>query len=262
MKMKTPLALALIGLAGFSSAQLSTANGLFVDRVFTDFTTSNRSETINYPTSAIISDLNLTDDGIGGNFANRTDLVFSADGGTSKLLLDRTQNFSVFADVTMNLPAGTPNTPRKEAGFRINSDVTGDTLFIVNSDAGEIVVFGGGAPFYLFGNNALGNGYTPGQTIRLGIDYEWDAVTSTGFLTYHAGALSSPRAAYSNLERSFFGNTSLAMYQQAGGISATPDQGTVTTFANITTGAPVPEPATMAALGLGALALLKRRRSR
>ncbi len=34
---------------------------------------------------------------------------------------------------------------------------------------GEIVAFGGGAPFYIFGNNGGGNGYTPGTTILMGI---------------------------------------------------------------------------------------------
>jgi len=50
----------------------------------------------------------------------------------------------------------------------MNSPI-GDMLFIVNSDAGEIVAFGG--PFYLFGNNGGGNGYTPGTPILMGIEY-------------------------------------------------------------------------------------------
>jgi hypothetical protein len=40
-------------------------------------------------------------------------------------------------------------------------------LFLVNSDAGEIVTFGG--PFHSFGNNGGGNGYTPGTSILLGV---------------------------------------------------------------------------------------------
>lgn len=39
----------------------------------------------------------------------------------------------------------------------------------MNSDAGVIVTFGG--PFNLLGNNGGGNGYGPGNTIFLGIEY-------------------------------------------------------------------------------------------
>jgi hypothetical protein len=102
---------------------------------------------------------------MGGNFANRHDFRLSRDGVNDHTFdIDTSFEFSTL----VNLSAGS-NAPRKEAGIRINSNITGDALFIVNTDAGEIVAFGGGAPFKSFGNNGGGNGYVPGTTILMGI---------------------------------------------------------------------------------------------
>ena len=104
------------------------------------------------------------------------------------------------------------NSPHKEAGLRLNSPVTGDVLFLVNSDAGEIVAFGGGAPFALFGSGS-GNGYTPGETILMGISIAASGDGPGGaanlinyFIDRHdgMGIIESGYQAYSNLE---FGST-------------------------------------------------------
>ena len=73
---------------------------------------------------------------------NRHDVLLSSDGGGSAhtFSIDDSYTFSTILNLS-----DTNNSPRKEAGIRINAPVTGDALFIVNSDAGEIVTFGGGA---------------------------------------------------------------------------------------------------------------------
>src|SRR4051794_5033695 len=95
--------------------------------------------------------------------ANRSDALASSNGGGAAHQYGIEDSF-VFT-TRLTLTAGF-NGPRKEAGIRFNSPI-GDMLFLVNSDAGEIVTFGG--PFHLFGNNAGGNGYTPGTSILLGV---------------------------------------------------------------------------------------------
>ena len=80
-------------------------------------------------------------------------MLLSSDAGASANVFSIDDTFTFKAEVTMRVGA---NSPRKEAGLRLNSPVTGDVLFLLNSDAGEIVAFGGGAPFALFGNNGWG----------------------------------------------------------------------------------------------------------
>ena len=104
----------------------------------------------------------------GGSGANRHDILLSGDGGATPLTMSIDTPFTISA--TLNLTDNS-NSPRKEAGIRINAPVTGDALFIINSDAGEIVTFGGGMPFHLFGNNGGGNGYTPGTPITMKLTY-------------------------------------------------------------------------------------------
>src|SRR5262249_49519959 len=138
---------------------------------------------------------------------NRHDVLVSADGGATALTLGIDQPFQI--QTTLNLTDGS-NTPRKEAGLRINAPVTGDVLFIVNSDAGEIVTVGGGGPFHVFGNNAGLNGYTPGTDITIGMKYTPGVPNTTAatpahieyFANYAAlgGSISTGSLAWSNLE--------------------------------------------------------------
>jgi hypothetical protein len=144
-------------------------DGVFVvPRVFNDFN-STLSVTNDYPTEVQFDERDLHPFDGGNTFANRHDALFSDDDGATPFAFQIGDSFNVRADVTLEVGS---NTPRKEAGIRVNSPITGDVLFIVNSDAGEIVAFGGGAPFFLFGKNADGNGYTPGQTIFMQMIYQ------------------------------------------------------------------------------------------
>ena len=128
---------------------------------------------------------------------------------------------------------GTPTSPRKEAGFRLDSSIGGDGLFIVNTDAHEIVAFGGPLPFYSFGNT-----YNSGTPIVLGMTYE--NIGGTNGIVYSANGVNSPFLPMSNLEQGVIDGSTLGGYLQVVGI--------------------VPEPSSIALLGLGALTLYLRRR--
>lgn len=141
-------------------------------RVFNDFSNSTLAIT-DEPTLVVFDEHNFTDDGIPGSFANRHDVLFSNDGGATAYQFTTDIGFTMSAVIT--LQAGTTS-PRKEAGIRFNSNVTGDAQFLINSDAGEIVAFGGGAPFYSFSAGALPD-YVPGTPLLMGITYSGDAAT-------------------------------------------------------------------------------------
>ncbi len=186
-------------------AQASSINALHESpRVYDDFSTSTLTITNNYPTQAVIDDRNLTEDGIGGSWANRHDLELSSDGGATPHVFNIDDGFVLQAIFKMDVGSVSP---RKEAGIRFNSTVTGDALFIVNSDAGEIVAFGGGAEFYSFSGGPQPD-YVPGTEILLGVKYS-GGTSSPRTLEYFIdrdpstvgiGIESSGPLAWSNLE--------------------------------------------------------------
>lgn len=227
-------------------------DGLFeVPRFFNDFTTSELTITNNFPVGASIDDRRLTDDGMGGNFANRHDLLLSSDGGASAHQFDIDNGFTVQG--VFNLSAGS-NSPRKEAGIRINSPITGDAQFIINSDAGEIVAFGGGAQFYSFSGGPQPD-YVPGTDILLGLTYSGETSSPRTIQYFIDRDPSTPGGiefaiggpfAFSNLENGpvdfnvgFYGQVSPANADDF--LTLTIDN---PTFVNI------PEPSTLALLGL------------
>jgi hypothetical protein len=222
--------------------------------VFSDFSTSTLNIANNYPSDIVIDDRDMTDDGMGGNFANRHDVLLSSDGGATAHVFDIEDGFTVKA--IFKLETGSV-APRKEAGIRINSPVTGDALFIINSDAGEIVAFGGGAQFYSFSGGPQPD-YVPGTEILLGLTYSGgtssprtvqyfiDRDPSTpGGIEYSMGG----PFAWSNLENGPT-NFNVGFYGQVAPANAN-DFMTLTItnpmFAN------VPEPASVALVALGML---------
>ena len=201
---------------------------------------------------------------------NRHDALMSGDGGATPQIFSIDDSYTFSAIVNLTASA---NSPRKEAGIRINSSVTGDALFIVNSDAGEIVTFGGGAPFNLFGKNSDGNGYTPGTNILLGftivaagdgvgagqnyIDYFIDRDPATvGVGVVHTGL-----RAWSNLEGGPV-NANVGVYLQGGPGAGNPGF-MHTVYTSVTYGA-VPEPATcvLSLVGCIGFGLIRRRGTR
>ncbi len=208
----------------------------------------------------------------GATGTNRHDFLLSTDNGATAHTFDIDDSFTF--STLINLSA-LSNSPRKEAGIRINSSVTGDALFIINSDAGEIVAFGGGAPFKSFGNNGGGNGYTPGTTILMGIREIGGGDGAGGVantLEYFidrdpfnpGGESTSGPLPWSNLEKGPLA-FNVVLYAQGGpALDAADSFNAVFTNISYTREAAIPEPATCALtmLGLAALGFIRSRRSR
>lgn len=271
---KCKILLAAAAIAAISAVTAhAQINGLHVnDRVFNDFTTSDltitHTNSVNqgfFGSSASIDETNYTDDGMGGNFANRHDIMLSRDGGASEFIFDIDQSWTFSTIVT--LEAGS-NAPAKEAGIRINSPITGDTHFIVKTN-GEIVVFGGGAPFFPFHAGANPD-YVPGTPILLGM-------TMTAFGDGNAagkntiqyfidrmpfaagGEASSPVFGWDNTEGGPV-NYHMGVYAQAG-VDLNNAQDFLSAGFNDIRFVPEPGTAVMSILGLLALAGFRRRRS-
>jgi hypothetical protein len=262
---KVWLAWAAAGVLSVSTAQAQNINGLINrPRVFNDHPTSTltmlNSNSVN-PGTASINDVFAA----GGAGANRHDVSLSSDAGATAHTFNIGDKFFFKAEV--NLTALT-NSPRKEAGLRLDSSPAsgvGDAQFFINTDAGEIVGLGGGGPFHSFGNNAGGNGYTPGTKILMGIKYIGKMGATPATLEYFidrglgAGVESSGPQPYTNLE---FGAVDFRASFYAQGGPSTAGDFVNGVFSNIMYGV-IPEPTTVA-LGLmgslGLLGLVRRRR--
>jgi len=202
-------------------------------------------------------------------WANRDDLLFSENGSTPASF-DTTDAFTFLADVTLHAD---PIAPRKEAGLRILNPVTGDALFIVNSDGHEIVGFGGGMPFF----NAVGAGATPynaGETVTLGLSYyQQGGVNGVVYTVVQNGnTFSSGFRPWENNEQGVGLGTNLGLYFQINNDPNNPTNSGGVTFSNIRYGRgrvadlidstpnAIPEPGTLALLGASLLPLVGLRR--
>ena len=254
MKKMLWISAAALQLGLVSSALGATlVNGIMKNpRVFNDYPDSTLTFDANYPSSIHIRDTFNTIPP--QKFANRHDALLSGDGGATALTFNNNMSFDISANVTLTDSSGSP---RKEAGIRVNSSVGGDGLFIINSDAGEIVAFNGPFPFFIFGKNATGNGYTPGQTINMEIVY--DAIGHTIEYRVKEGTtqMTSGPLAFTNLENGIIDGSTAGFYGQFSP-SGTGDFGDVQ-IANIVANV-VPEPVGIAGLGLAGLMLMARRR--
>jgi len=250
---------------------LVVANGAYAQingykanpRVFNDNPTSTLSITPVAPINVNPATITINDIYSGAFVgANRHDVMASGDGGLTAFNFNIDSSFIFTTRLTLTDGA---NSPRKEAGIRINSPITGDMLFLVNSDAGEIVTFGG--PFYLFGKNSTGNGYTPGTSILLGIKQVGGGdgiggvpTTTEFFIDRGAGIETTGPLAWSNLEGGPL-NYQLGVYAQGssnGGLVVGDYVNAV--FANTTF--TVPEPGTFSLVGMGLFGALALRRKR
>ncbi|MEX0610708.1 MAG: hypothetical protein WD738_14795 [Pirellulales bacterium] len=239
-------------------------------RVFNDFSTTTlvyvNGNSVNQGpilSSVLIDETAWTDDGMGGSFANRHDFTLSSDGGATSHTFGIDDSYTV--KTLVNLSAGS-NAPRKEAGLRINSPITGDALFLVNSDAGEIVAFGGGAPFFSFSSGAQPD-YVPGTTILLGFTMLGNGVAANTMEYFidrmpgvPGGEVSSGPLPFSNLEEGPLAYN-VALYSQASPNLANSAEFVSTDFTDIMF-MRIPEPATVA-IGLigmlGVFGFMRRR---
>ena len=181
-------------------------------------------------TSATFSDSNVV---ASSGYANRHDWRVSQD-GVSDRAFGPTDYFDLSADVSLT---GSPISPRKEAGLRINS-ACGDSLFIVNTDSHEVIAFGGAFPTYDFRAHGAAN-YNSGDTIHLRIQYLEVSGTKGFILT--AGSVVSPFLPAANASAAICSGSTVGGYLQIQRASTAPNAGSAS-FTNITfsTGAPVP----------------------
>jgi hypothetical protein len=234
-----------------------------VERIFNDDPGSTLTITPGAPINTNPANITIRDEYTGAFVgANRNDVLASADGGVSPLIHGIDDSFTFTTELTLTDGF---DAPRKETGLRINSPVTGDALFLVNSDAGEIVTFGGGAPFALLGINSNGDGYTPGDTILLGITYLGGGDGNGGnpstiefFIDQGNGIETTGPQDWDNLEKGALAFT-VGVYAQ-GGTDTTGDF--VNAVFNNTTYTMIPEPASIGLVGLGLMGLMSTRRRR
>jgi hypothetical protein len=243
-------------LAAAASAQPVTAiNSLQVTpRRFNDFPNTALTVTNTYPAL-----LRFHENGyptVPGGFANQHIASFSADGGSTKYAFSNQNPFDISFDI--NLSVGSV-APRKEAGFRFDSLIGGESFFFVTSD-GEAAAFGGPFPFHTFGNV-----YTPGTTASLRMIYRPGIGTNPGAavpatIEYLFNNISSGQLAFGNTENGFITGTVDGMYLQVQPDRTNPAEFADARFSNFVVTIPAPGAAGLLAMA-GLLAARRRRTS-
>ncbi len=240
--------------AGAATAQVSTINSAVIQsRSFNDVPGATFSSMNVYPGAVMLQESGVS---APTGFANRDLWNFSAD-GTTAYQFQSGDYFSASFDLTL---IASPISPRKEAGFLFKTASSGDVQFIVNSDGHEVVQFGG-ISFYSFNvNNSIT--YTSPDLIRLGISYFPDG-NGKNALQFSANGVNSPVFEFGPTVGSGaldIGNGStLGAYFQIVNDPANPSNGGTALFQNITI-TPIPEPSTLALLGLSVLSFVALRR--
>jgi len=183
---------AVIGivLAGATCAQgqVSKINSVVIQpRVVNSANLSNAVLTVvtNYPSIVSFTETNAGTTNTA--FSALQDVwQFSADGGNTPYLFQTNDYYTAFMNVTLT---GNPVSPRKEAGIAFNDQngaISGQ--YILDTDAGEVVAFGGNLPFYA---TALNHQFHSGDTITMGVTITKDTNGVTSII-YSADGISSP----------------------------------------------------------------------
>jgi hypothetical protein len=258
----------LAGLALTVSRAMGQAiNGAVIKtRVFNDDPDSIVSTNNLYPALISIKDDKLDGDGAPPEFANRHNFRLSDNGGISAAVFNNSSKFSFFTDLTLTGPANS------EGGINVSpwwsKDVDG--VFTAITGNGEIAAFGGRLPFYSFNSHMPPVNYVKGETIRLGVNYDPHSLTmadpgtieyfvtkngvtySSGVIPFDEGNPNEPYGTWGILEDARVGG-----YFQPQIKVGNPDNWGQVDFGKMEY---VPEPASLILLGLGGLALLRRRR--
>jgi len=251
MKFLQPLCSALLvfGTASAAFAQINSVR--FYPREYNDIPGANLSIGVGLGPSHPITFTEQNVSASAGPFANRDVWRFSADSVTAYQIPD--QYFTASFDLTLT---GSPTSPRKEAGFLLNSANIGDIQFIVNTDNHEVVQFGGSS-FYAFPST-----YNSGQTIHLGLSYLVDPNTGANALQLQANGAFSPYLdlgpGHGNGSTSL-GATTVGGYFQIQNDPNNPSNSGSAVFSNLAITI-VPEPSVLAIFSLGVLGMMLRRR--
>ncbi len=219
---------ALAGLAAATGAfaQINTINSAtYHPREFNDVPGSTLTVVSNYPALVSFHDQNVS---APTGFANRHVWRFSNNSGASPYAFSNDTFFTVTMTLTLT---GDPASPRKEAGFLLDS-IGGQGQFILNTDAHEVVAFGGPFPFYAFPAT-----FHSGDTVTMGMTYFLDSNGKRAII-YSANCLQSPPLEFSNLEQGIIDGSTLGGYMQIVNDPHNPTNSGAAVFQNIKIGAP------------------------
>jgi hypothetical protein len=244
-------------------AQISSINSAVIIPTWNDIPGATRSPINSYPGSVTLAESGVSQ--VGG-YANRDTWMFSNNGSTAYAF----QNNDYFnASFTLTL-TGSSTAPDLEAGWLFNngSGGFGGDLQLIVKNNGEIVQFGGPS-FYGFSANDGGPmaNYVLGNTITLGLNYVVDPNTGMNAFQYSANGLfantGTGGTTYYDLGPGVgagsIGGNALGGYFQIQNDPTNPNNNGTAVFGDISI-IPVPEPSTLAFLGLGMVTLLLRRR--
>ena len=205
--------------------QVSSINSVVVSpRVYNDVSNAVLTVVTNYPSLISFSEQNVS---ATNGFANRDEWHFSNDRGATAFKFQSNDYFQVSMKVTL---AGNPATPRKEAGFVFNNPANDGGEFILDTDAHEVVAFGGFLPFYAFPKF-----FNSGDTVTMGITYFRDS-NGKNAIIYSANGTNSPPLEFSNTEQGVINNTTIGGYFQIQKDATNPSNSGSASFANITIG--------------------------
>ena len=218
-----------VALATGGYAQVSTINSAVVNpRFYNDVPSATLTVVTNYPSLISFNEQNVSS---ASGFANRDVWHFSSDHGVTAYQFQSNDYFQVSMTLTL---VGDPSTPRKEAGFVFNNPANDGGEFILDTDAHEVVAFGGFLPFYAFPRF-----FNSGDSVTLGITYFRDQ-NGKNAIIYSANGTNSPPLELSNTEQGVINNTTIGGYFQIQKDSTNPTNSGSATFQNISiTRAPV-----------------------
>ncbi|HZR20731.1 MAG TPA: hypothetical protein VFE51_25850 [Verrucomicrobiae bacterium] len=209
--------------------QVSSINSVVVTpRKYNDVAAATLTTVTNYPALISFTEQNVSS---ATGFANRDEWHFSSDGGNTPYAFQSNDYFQISMKITL---VGDPATPRKEAGFVFNNPANDGGEFILDTDAHEVVAFGGFLPFYAFPKF-----FNSGDTVTMGITYFRDQ-NGKNAIIYTANGTNSPPLELGNTEQGVINNTTIGGYFQIQKDSANPTNSGSASFASITV-APAPQ---------------------
>jgi hypothetical protein len=252
-------------------AQVGSINSATISHLFNDMPGATVTPVNSYPGSISLSESGVTRVTAGG--LNRDAWYFSNNGGATPYAFQNNDYFNASFNLTLT-GSGTPGIDL-EAGWLFSNpsgSFGGDLQSLVTA-AGVVVQFGGPSyyPFSPAAGGYPGAGgsvpnYTLGATYLMGLNYVIDPNTGRNAFEYSVNgqfAASSPGDPYFDLGPGVgignLGPNPLGGYFQIGNDPNNPNNNGTALFGDITITS-VPEPSTLAFLGLGIVSLFFRRR--